>query len=338
MIPKGGGECGPRAWMGRFICRAFGIPVWGIKQPGHAAMARWTLKEGWQVCLGAEIEYAWWDDMGGTYFALEAASRKICAAGNPATPNSTFGKQVMMMDWIADLRKEPTGQIKRWCLEDPKAFWRTLAVMQRKLLQKSSPPSTDATDCQHRFIPKLERLLTRNNTELAENIVTMDGGTIVIPAANMDPPAKPNSNVIVMDSFLGGKQLFLDKDGQVEYTLTDVPSGKYNLVFKFVTVHDDKVKPPFLVTIDSTASAYAKATKVRDCQVDGFGVDDDHDLCAVYSVPLPYTKGMWEETKPVVVELPTSSSSGKTSCTISLSREATAHGMALKQLKLIPSK
>ena len=33
-ILSGGGECGPRAWMGRFACRAFGIPVWGVQEPG----------------------------------------------------------------------------------------------------------------------------------------------------------------------------------------------------------------------------------------------------------------------------------------------------------------
>lgn len=27
-----GGQCGPRAWMGRFICKAFGCPTWGVRQ------------------------------------------------------------------------------------------------------------------------------------------------------------------------------------------------------------------------------------------------------------------------------------------------------------------
>lgn len=37
-ILSGGGKCGPRAWYGRFICKAFGIPTWGVKQIGHAAV------------------------------------------------------------------------------------------------------------------------------------------------------------------------------------------------------------------------------------------------------------------------------------------------------------
>lgn len=41
---SGGGMEGPRAWYGRFICRAFGIPVWGLKQhpKKNVAMSRWT--------------------------------------------------------------------------------------------------------------------------------------------------------------------------------------------------------------------------------------------------------------------------------------------------------
>jgi hypothetical protein len=38
-ILSGGGKCGPRAWYGRFICKAFGIPTWGVKQVGHAAVS-----------------------------------------------------------------------------------------------------------------------------------------------------------------------------------------------------------------------------------------------------------------------------------------------------------
>lgn len=38
-ILSGGGKCGPRAWYGRFICKAFGIPTWGVKQIGHAAVS-----------------------------------------------------------------------------------------------------------------------------------------------------------------------------------------------------------------------------------------------------------------------------------------------------------
>jgi hypothetical protein len=38
-ILSGGGKCGPRAWYGRFACKCFGIPTFGFRQPGHAAVS-----------------------------------------------------------------------------------------------------------------------------------------------------------------------------------------------------------------------------------------------------------------------------------------------------------
>ena len=47
-ILSGGGLCGPRAWFARFICKAHGIPTWGIRLPGHASYSKWE-PEGWYV-------------------------------------------------------------------------------------------------------------------------------------------------------------------------------------------------------------------------------------------------------------------------------------------------
>jgi hypothetical protein len=54
-------KSGPRAWFGRFMCKAFGIPTWGVRQPGHAAMSHWTSK-GWLICLGAAWKVSSWDE------------------------------------------------------------------------------------------------------------------------------------------------------------------------------------------------------------------------------------------------------------------------------------
>jgi len=40
-----------RAFFGRFILRAFGIPTIARPSPGHGALAHWT-PSGWVVCLG----------------------------------------------------------------------------------------------------------------------------------------------------------------------------------------------------------------------------------------------------------------------------------------------
>ena len=321
--------------MGRFICKAFGIPTWGVREPGHAAMARWTPheQEGWVVCLGAAMPFAWWEDQCGLYFQLETTARKACAIITPDDPygvgtNVTYGEKVMMMEWIADILGEPQQQVMRECLVDPNALWRSLSLMSRRRLssQKKEDTSSSAGRDEENVVfgvtPQMERRLRLNATKADESI-QFDKGTIYIPAASCDKE-KHNGNVIIMDSFLGGKQLFLNQDGTVAYTLTDSPGGKYELSCRFVTVHDEKVKPPLQLTIEAGETC-------ADVDDNGWqlvqGFQSFH-----YNIALPYTKGMWEESTPIVVELPAEVSS----CKISLTRDKSAMGLALKDIKLVP--
>lgn len=77
-IIRNGGVCGRRAFFGRFLLRAFGIPTWGVTQHKHAALSHWTPK-GWVVNLGAGFEHSWWDKdeapRSGSDFLLETQAR-----------------------------------------------------------------------------------------------------------------------------------------------------------------------------------------------------------------------------------------------------------------------
>ena len=57
-ILMNGGVCGRRAFIGRFILRAFGIPTTARPSRGHAALAHWTPK-GWVVNLGGGWGAGW---------------------------------------------------------------------------------------------------------------------------------------------------------------------------------------------------------------------------------------------------------------------------------------
>jgi hypothetical protein len=299
-----------------------------LASAGHAAMARWTADQGWIVCLGAPMQFAWWDDECGTHFQLDAAARKVLAPKDDVgKPNVAYGIKVLAMEWMAHLNEESPDQVVRQGMPDPIALWQSLSLMQRiRLASPLASPTSPTGTTTHALVPQLERLLLRNHT-ITERIATLDNGTVIIPAANTTDPTKDAQNIIFMDSFLGGKQLFMDKDGHVEYTLTSPPpAGKYQITCHFVTVHDDKVKPPLLLSVEGCDDG-------DDQGDDGILLPNDQDnLCAVYSIPLPYTKGMWQETAPVLVDVPT----GVTTLKIALSRENTAHGLALKYLKLMP--
>jgi len=57
-ILMNGGVCGRRAFFGRFILRAFGIPTTARPSPGHGALVHWT-PQGWVVALGGNWGVGW---------------------------------------------------------------------------------------------------------------------------------------------------------------------------------------------------------------------------------------------------------------------------------------
>ena len=91
-VLNGGGKCGPRAWFGRMINQAFGVPVWGVKQPGHAAVG-FLGDQGWKVKLGRGWEHSTWDGMNGKAFL------EIVAARDHATDFSRAER----LRWLADV-------------------------------------------------------------------------------------------------------------------------------------------------------------------------------------------------------------------------------------------
>ena len=50
-VMEGGGKCGPRCSWGVFICRAFGIPAVGVRQPGHVYPCHKS-PGGWKITHG----------------------------------------------------------------------------------------------------------------------------------------------------------------------------------------------------------------------------------------------------------------------------------------------
>jgi hypothetical protein len=197
--------------------------------------------------------------------------------------------------------------------------------MQRKILVAASAAAAAATavsdtptrnGCKLMYprslqVTKVERLKERSATC---EVTAKDGGKIIIPAASCSNPKKATSDVLFMDSFLGGKQLHLRSNATVEYTLAAdllTPTAKqYNLTCLVCTVHRNE--EPVLLTV---------------------GSDSDDDVVAVISVEFPYTMGMWEETAPVVVEL---GGPDVTYMTLTFARQTESCGITVKEIKLTP--
>ena len=137
-------------------------------------------------------------------------------------------------------------------------------------------------------------------------IVVGDDGTIVIPAAACDRPTNSTDKVIFMPSWEGGTQIHYGRLGErpelIRYTIEAPAAGKYELVAQVATVSPKQV-----------AILRLNRRTLLDVQ-------------------LPYTKGLWEETEPVVVEL----KEGRNS--VQLTSRAPNRGLTMKEFRLKPVK
>lgn len=262
----GGGKCGPRAFVGRFALRAFGIPTWGVTQPGHAAVAHWT-PEGWTINLGAGWPFSWWGDRPGTDFYRESQAR--------AFPND-FMKS-LRAQWIGNAFGEQRVNPAKPGSGDP---WNALALTQQKAIVAEGKPRAvalageDLAEATESKSTKAEVVASSKITETDKKIITGQNGEITIPAAACSKPTNNTKNITFMKSFSGGAQMSQQKDEAFEYTFDAPSAGNYALTAKVVTVH-------------------------KDLQL----MVAPNDSKAPVAIAVPYTLGKWQETAPVEVPL-----------------------------------
>ena len=298
---NGGGMCGPRAWFGRLAARSFGIPTWGVKQSGHAAMSHWT-PGGWTVCFGAAWCWNWWDGRRGLDFLLETRARR--------DPQDYM--KVLRAEWVADaLGEKKVDGMK----PGTGGFWNALALNQKRAIVAASKPGEVALVGQklaEKFDPtKAEKLAKATITTEDKKIVVGQDGTITIPAAACAKPTNNTGEVLFMKSFLGGMQLHCNwlsprKDGKpaegFEYAVTVPAAGRYMLVARVVTVHKDNQH--LLLTPN--------------------GAPEPIDMA------LPYTAGLWQKSEPVQITL------AKGANVLHFTRPAPSKGLTIKEFTLTP--
>ncbi|CAB9516930.1 Sulfatase-modifying factor enzyme 1 [Seminavis robusta] len=266
-IVSGGGMCGPRAWLGRFACKAFGCPTWGVRQPGHAAVTRWT-PGGWMTALGGGFRVSWWEDRDGLDFECETKIR--AAIGDDA-----YFQKVALIDWLAAIVGE--GQNVSYITEK---LWPGLAIVQRqRLSQVQSKPRKLGEQCE--ILPLITEVKQRKDKP--EAITAGPGGSVIVPAACR---SAKEGTVSFWKSFSGpGMQAFMSRPNwSVTYKLSKdkVPEKKaYKMVVQFVFLHENTDDHPLNIVI-----------------TDGNGGNKRE-----YVIPLTYTWGEWADTKPLEIVL-----------------------------------
>lgn len=310
-----GGECGARAWFARFICKSFGIPTWGVRQPGHAALSRWLrtpedgtgnsgegLRVTWTTCLGAGWDSSTWDEnrycgpvgnvaRNGLDFFEETQARNSAASCG----SKSYYQLVTLLECLAECFGETVEEDY-----SPQKIWRSLSIAQRKMLAQSQgsldPGKPDESDEQMSDFQVSEFFNEPagdgNSSHDALAPIQIDGSCIVIPAASFVDPPNPTKTVMPMNSFYGGTQLHLEKDGAVSYQMpANLVEGTYALTCRLVNIH--RFQQPLLVTVESEPWC--------TCLLD----DDDFQMIrsSPQVLPVQYTMGRWQRTTSINVKL-----------------------------------
>ena len=203
-ILMNGGVCGRRAFIGRFILRAFGVPTTARPSRGHAALAHWT-PSGWCVNLGG----GW----GAGWTSTQYDKDVDFLASSQARNNPEAYLQVKRAQWIGDVMGEERvyGENSK---TEPK-FWNAIALQrQREIIKELKAVTLDALgeDIGEANEPTVaEKIIASPVTHKDREISVTSNGTIKIPSAAYSKPSGNTREVLAMKSFDGGMQIFLPR-------------------------------------------------------------------------------------------------------------------------------
>ncbi|MGB0597667.1 MAG: SUMF1/EgtB/PvdO family nonheme iron enzyme [Rubripirellula sp.] len=202
-ILMNGGVCGRRAFFGRFILRAFGVPTTARPSRGHAALAHWT-PEGWVVNLGG----AWGCGWTSTRYDKDV---DFLASTQARSDRNAYLK-VKRAQWAGDVLGET--RIYGESGGEP-AFWNGVALRtQRSIIDEEKVVTLDALgeDLGEANEPTVaEQVMASPVTPEDKKVTYSAGGAISIPAAAYHKPSGNTRDVFAMKSFGGGLQIFLPR-------------------------------------------------------------------------------------------------------------------------------
>jgi len=221
-IIRNGGVCGRRAFYGRFILRAFGIPTWGVTQRAHAAVGHWTPK-GWVVVLGAGFPNSWWDKdgpaMSGNQFLQETQAR---------VDTEGFMK-VLRARWISTILGEQAWNDRR---NVAGGFWSRAGLYQERIIASNAkalgPLGQELAEANER-----EQQLRSAAVSDADRQVRIENGVMIIPSV---AHSKSSGKSAAMKSFGDGMQLHMLGGFNAEYQVELPADGKYEIVANVATV------------------------------------------------------------------------------------------------------
>ncbi len=201
-ILMNGGVCGRRAFIGRFILRAFGIPTIARPSRGHGALAHCTPK-GWVVNLGGGWGAGWTS----TRYRQDVDFLATTQARN----DKAAYLKVKRAQWAGDV----LGEKRIYGTNENAEFWNGVAIKtQRAIIEGSNAVTLAALgeDLGEANEPTVaEKVIASPANPADKKITYRSDGAISIPAAAYSKPTGNTREIIAMKSFGGGLQIFLPR-------------------------------------------------------------------------------------------------------------------------------
>jgi formylglycine-generating enzyme required for sulfatase activity len=202
-ILMNGGVCGRRAFFGRFILRAFGIPTTARPQSGHGALVHWTPK-GWVPCLGGGWGCGWTNTRYRNDLDFLATTQ--------ARGHTDAYLQVKRAQWIGDVVGETPVHGLHGGVP---GFWYAASLCtQRDIIEKAKAKALAAVGTNLGESNETGEKAATETVAVADSerqITVGKDGVITIPAAAYNNPTGSIAEVTAMKSFAGGQQICLPR-------------------------------------------------------------------------------------------------------------------------------
>jgi hypothetical protein len=226
-VLAGGGKCGPRASWAQMVCQAFGIPVVGVRQPGHACAA--------YKAANPMIE----PQPGNVWKVVYGRGWHVSKAMGLAGPDFLAGVQDR-----ADFAKFSRVERLRWLASSLASDEQAAAVMAVADRIRSSTTKVETNPT-----ASPEPVETDAPTSEPTGPTKMVDGVIHVEAASFAKTGGEISwggqfpYVLVHDCFTGGKQAYFQSQMKSQWAdyLLDVPApGTYEITLKAAVVNDEQ--------------------------------------------------------------------------------------------------
>ena len=262
-------------------------------------MSRWT-PDGWAICFGAWWSSAWCGPQGGMDFLLDSQARE----------HEHFYMQVLRAKWIGDTLGEEDVSIRQYGRGG--GFWDGLAFYKKRVIVDDARVETVELAGGMK-LGESDELLGDEQSEAIkipaeDKAVVVDGdGLITVPAVACTFPQNNTDKIAFLRSWGDeGMQLHYQRLGTrpeiLRYTVQVSAAGKYEITVKVATV---SVQQTVILRLNRRT---------------------------LVNVTLPYTKGLWQQTEPEVIELREGANS------IMFTLRAPNRGVSIKEFQLKPMK